>query len=182
MALHIQKKYLLVINITGGIAVLFSYIQGLLTHPEAGPLLWGEVPAVLMPLYTVSMFSAAAGYLLFTWFISFHLNADEVKIAGRFSYILFNALYILILAPSALWMPLTFIMLEQPSLVTWVAIRVVLAAVGIGSAGMLAALLSVRPRAPLWAFIPAVIGAIAFCVQTALLDALVWPAFFPLKF
>ncbi|PKL38865.1 MAG: hypothetical protein CVV44_08325 [Spirochaetae bacterium HGW-Spirochaetae-1] len=182
MSLHSQKKYLLVVNIVGGIAVLFSYIQGLQAHPEAGPLLWGEVPAAIMPLYTISMFSAATGYLLFTWFILFRLNADEVKIAGRFSYVLFNALYILILAPSALWMPLTFIMLEQPSLVTWVAIRVVLAAVGIGSAGMLAALFSVRPRAPLWAYIPAVIGSIAFCVQTALLDALVWPAFFPLTF
>jgi hypothetical protein len=43
----------------------------------------------------------------------------------------------------------------------------------------LVALLTLRPRQPVWAYGLAVIGCMAFCVQTALLDAWVWPAFFP---
>jgi len=181
MSLSIQKKYLLAINIIGGSSVIFSYIYSLLKHPEAGPALWGDIPKTLMPYYTVSMFSAAVGYLLFTYFLLFRLNTDEALVAGRYSYGLFNWLYVVILIPSALWMPLTFAMIGHPSLWTWIAIRAVLAAVGIGSLCMLAALIWVQPRTPAWAHILALIGAIAFCIQTAILDALVWPAFFPLN-
>jgi hypothetical protein len=77
-------------------------------------------------------------------------------------------------------MPLTFAMLEEPSLPLWYAIRLTLAIVGLASVGILAALLTVRPREPGIAHRAAVIGSVAFCIQTALLDALVWPAFFPL--
>jgi hypothetical protein len=70
-------------------------------------------------------------------------------------------------------------MLGSPGPGLWIAIRLVLAVVGLGSLGLLAALLAVRPREPAWAHVLAVAGCAAFAVQTALLDALVWPAFFP---
>jgi hypothetical protein len=90
-----------------------------------------------------------------------------------------NRWYLLILVPSALWMPLTFRMLEAPSLGLWIAIRLVLGLVGLGSVGFLAALVGMRDsRSPVGRAL-AIVGAIAFVVQTAILDALVWPAYFP---
>jgi hypothetical protein len=76
-------------------------------------------------------------------------------------------------------MPLTFSLLDTWSPGLWVAIRVVLALVGIGSLGLLAALITLTPARPRALHLLAIAGAIAFCVQTALLDATVWPAYFP---
>ncbi|MBN2158361.1 MAG: hypothetical protein JW807_03125 [Spirochaetes bacterium] len=181
MNFHNQKLILLVINIIGGAAVLGSYAIGIITHPDTRGALWGEVPRTLMPYYTVSMFCAAAGYLAFTYFIMFRLDPDEVSVAGHFSYSLFNWLYAFILVPSALWMPFTFALIGQPALLTWVAVRLVLAITGIASLLLLASVVMVQPAAPVWAHRIAVVGCAAFCVQTVLLDAIVWTAYFPFK-
>ena len=45
--------------------------------------------------------------------------------------------------------------------------------------GLPAALLALRPRQPRWAYWLAVAGSLPFALQTAVLDALLWPAFFP---
>ena len=100
-------------------------------------------------------------------------------IADRFGYGSFKWIYALILLPSALWMPLTFGMIENPSSGLWLSIRLTLAAVGIGSLMLVAALLQLQPRSPNGAYRLAVVGSIAFTFQTAVLDALVWPAYFP---
>jgi ABC-type amino acid transport system permease subunit len=107
----------------------------------------------------------------------FRLN--PVKVAGvRLDFGVFNAIYALILIPSALWMPLTFAMLEAPSEGLWWTIRLTLAAVGIGALGLLAGLVAVRPSGPSLAHKLGVAGSVAFFSQTAVLDALVWPAYF----
>ena len=168
-----------VLNVVGGIAVIGSYAHGFATHPDAGGALWGGVPPALRPIYTLSMLLAAAGYFLFTSFLLFRVDPDRARVGGRFGYGWFNLLYALMLFPSALWMPLTFAMLAAPSPALWAAIRLVLALVGLGSLGLLAALVGITPRQPRVAHRLAVVGAIFFSVQTALLDALVWPAFFP---
>ena len=124
------------------------------------------------------MFLAAAGYFAFTFFLMYRLN-PAANGSERFGLGTFNVLYALILVPSALWMPLTFTMLEAPSAGLWLAIRLTLAVVGIGSVGLLVGLVVVRPHPPSLAHKLAVVGSLAFCVQTAVLDALVWPAFFP---
>jgi hypothetical protein len=180
--MHRQKWILVFINVAGGAAVLGSYAHGLATHPETRNALWGNVPASLMPFYTVSMLTAALGYFAFTYFVLFRLDAGTARVAGRFPYALFNWLYGLMLAPSALWMPLTFSMMEEPSQGLWFAIRAVLSLAGLASLGLLAALITVRPGEPAWARRLAVFGCALFCVQTALLDALVWTAYFPLEF
>jgi hypothetical protein len=46
---------------------------------------------------------------------------------------------------------------------------------------LLAALLTLCPKDGSVVYWLAVVGSIAFCVQTALLDALVWPVYFPVK-
>ena len=173
-----QRRFMLWINLLGGAAVLASYVVGLRTHPGSSAGLWGHVPQAILPLYGASMLLAAAGYFAYTTFLLFRVNPDEARIACRFRFGLFNVLYALILVPSALWMPLTLRMLEQPSAGLWLGICLVLAAVALGSLGLLGALLSLRPQQPRWAYWLAVAGSVTFSIQTVLLDAVVWTAFF----
>jgi hypothetical protein len=149
-----------------------------MTYPARAGDFWGGVPDGLRSLYTVNMFLAAAGYFAFTFFLMYRLKPTTGG-SSRFGLGTFNALYALILIPSALWMPLTLAMLESPSDGLWWAIRLTLAAVGIGSLGLLVGLVAVRPSPPSLAHKLAVLGSLAFCFQTAILDALVWPAYFP---
>jgi hypothetical protein len=85
----------------------------------------------------------------------------------------------MILIPSALWLPLTSAMVQQPSNLLWLGILLVLAVVGLGSMGLLLALLTLQPRQPTAAYWLAVLGAVAFCFQTTVLDLFVWTGLFP---
>jgi hypothetical protein len=180
--LHRAKMALLIINVLGGAAVLGSYVDGFLAHPRSASALWGNVPAFLLPFYAVSMLAAAAGYLAFTFFILVRLDPDETRIGGRFFYRVFLWLYAVILAPSALWMPLTFATLAAPSPVLWAVVRIVLAIVGLAALALLVALLGTRPGSHRGARGLAIAASILFFIRTGILDALVWPAFFPRGF
>jgi hypothetical protein len=173
-----NKLLMLVINLLGGAAVLGSYAWGIRTHPNATDILWGGVPTSVRPVYAAGMFLAAAGYFAFSYFIIFRLNPDETRVWHRVGFDAFNVAYAAILIPSALWMPLTFAALEAHSLWIGWLVRVVLAAVGFASLSLLALVLKVEPRRPAWAYWLAVIGSAAFCVQTVILDGIVWSAFF----
>ena len=176
--MHSEQLILLGMMAAGGALVIASYIHGFLTHPTTRGNAWGGVPAALKPLYITSMLLAAAGYFAFSYFILFELNPDEVLIADRFDFAVFFAIFAVILLPSAMWMPLTFAMLDQPKKGLWLAIRLTLALVGLASITLLVALLTLNTREPGVAYWFAVGGAAAFCLQTAVLDMLVWPAFF----
>jgi hypothetical protein len=180
--LHRAKVTLLGINIVGGIAVLGSYLWGILANSGTTTALWGSVPASFLPVYTASMFAAAAGYLAFTYFILVKADPEAVMIARHFSYRAFHWLYVAILVPSAFWMPLTFAMLAAPAPLLWAAIRLVLAIVGLSSVALFLALLGTRNGGPAWSRRLAIVGSILFLIQTTILDAVVWPAFFPLRF
>lgn len=176
--MHPTHRSLLWLNLLGGIAVLGSYAWGLAAHPQTRGQLWGGVPDSLRPLYTASMLLAAVGYFAFSFFVFFRLDPSRVAV-GRFGFGVFHVLYALILLPSALWLPLTFAMLDAPSAPLWAGIRTVLALVGVGSLGLVAALAVAGPADAPVARAVAIAGALAFSFQTALLDALVWPAYFP---
>lgn len=176
--MHPKKWLLLAINLLGGAAVLGSYAYGMRTHPNATNVLWGGVPASIRPFYTASMFLAAAGYFAFIYFILFRLDPDKTRIWHRSGFGAFNILFAAILIPSALWMPLTFAAAEATSVVLLWVVRLVLAVVGLASLSLLVALLNVEPRHPPWAYWLAVLGCVAFCLQTAVLDMIVWSAYF----
>jgi hypothetical protein len=173
-----QVRSLIALNVIGGIAVLVSYAIGLGSESSAGNALWGGVPEGLRLFYTVNMFLAAAGYFLFTPYILFRLRPETTRIAGRFGYGLFHILYALVLFPSAIWLQLTEVMIAQPSGWMWAVVRVDLAFVGLGALGLLVSLLTLDSPVPRGRTL-AVIGLLPFCLQTAVLDASVWPAFFP---
>jgi len=176
--MHTKKWLMLLINVIGGAAVLGSYVWGFQTYPGAGDVLWGGVPENIRPFYTANMFVAAAGYFVFVFFTLFRLSPSETRVFGRFGFGLFNLIYAAILIPSALWMPLSLLAVElnSPALV-WL-VRFDLAVVGLASLGLFLSLLKVKPARPRWAQTLAVIGSIGFCIQTVLLDAIIWGALF----
>ncbi len=176
--MHKQKWVLLFINLLGGSAVIGSYIWGFRAFPDAGQVLWGGVPLAIRPFYTAGMLLAAIGYFAFTYFIFFRLKVDETRVFSRYGYGAFNIIYAIILVFSAIWMPRTFSALQgsTPGLL-W-AVRLVLAIVALASLALLAALLTVQPRRPVWAHRLALVGCVGFCLQTVLLDAIVWSACF----
>jgi hypothetical protein len=166
------------INVLGGMAVIGSYAYGLLTHPGNSQALWGGVPKDLRSLYAAGMLAAALGYLAFTYHLLLRVDPSITQI-GKLGFGAFNTLYAAILVPSALWMPLTWRMIDQPGTVLWFAIRVVLGLVGLSSLGMVLALWILRPREPEGTYWLAVIGSAVFCLHTGVLDALIWPWLFP---
>ena len=175
--MHPQKKTWLAVNAVGGVAVLGSYVHGLLTHPDTRNELWGSIPPELQAVYGVTMWLAAGGYFFFSYYFLVRTEADEVRF-GRFGFGLINALYALIMIASAAWMPLTFAYLDQPSTALWLAVRVDLLGVGVGSIGLIVALFTMKPRAEGLTAVLALLGLLLFAVQTAFLDPLVWPQFF----
>jgi hypothetical protein len=172
-----QQIVLLIINIIGGAAVIGSYIYGFNTQSGGANILWGGVPENIRPVYFISMILSALGYFAFLYYILFRISPSEAVIASTFGFSLFFAIFILMLLPSALWMPLTNFYVSDPSTGTWVMIRTVLALVGIGSIALLWALLSLPAREGVSYWL-AVTGSGYFAFHTAILDAIVWAALF----
>ncbi len=176
--MHPQKKKWLVINVVGGIAVLGSYAHGLITHPDTRDMLWGAMPSPLKSIYGVTMWLAAAGYLVFMHHVFFRIDAGEARIGQHFGFGVINACCAAVVFASALWMPLTFAYLAEPSTALWVLIRVDLLIVGAGAIGLIVALFTLTPRPGGGAGAITILALLPFALQTAFLDAFVWPAFF----
>ena len=177
--MNTQQIALGLINIVGGILVLGSYAHGIITHPANRDAIWGGVPEAIKPLYTANMLFAAAGYLAFTYFVMFSLNRDSAQLANLSGFKVFYIIYAFILFTSALWMPLTYAALGNPGsgLYLW-AVRVTLVIVGLASLALLGVLLSLHSSEASPVYWLAVAGSVFFCIQTAVLDAVVWTAYF----
>ena len=178
-AMHPARKTMLWLNVLGGVAVLGSYAIGLTTHPLTRSEVWGNVPEGIRPLYSANMFFAAAGYLTFSYLLFFRTDPGAQRAAVGFGYGTWNWLYAGVLIPSALWMPLTFAMVDAPSPGLWLAIRATLGIVGLSALGFLVGLVKIRRHDPRPLNACAIAGACFFAIQTAVLDALIWPAYFP---
>ena len=174
-----EQRVLAAINLGGGTAVLASYAWGALAQPAAMGALWGGVPEAARGLYVTNMFVAAFGYFLFTPYILFRLLPGVAELGGRSSVSVLASLYVAVLLPSALWLPLTAWMVESPSALLWWLIRADLALVALGSAGLLGTLWFLGPEKRARGHALAVLGLFAFCLQTVVLDAIVWPLYFP---
>ncbi|NIM89870.1 MAG: hypothetical protein GTO17_02865 [Candidatus Aminicenantes bacterium] len=177
--MHLHKRIMLGINVLGGTAVISSYVYGFLTNPTDSGSLWGGIPDSMKPFYVTSMFMAAAGYFLYSYFLLFRANPNVIRVARWFGFSIFNMIYVLILFPSALWMPLTFKMIAAPNPLLSIAIRLILWCIGLFSLILVIALLCLRPRKPAIAYWLAVVGSIVFFVQTGILDAIIWVIHFP---
>ena len=173
-----QQIILLVIIIVGGLAVIGSYVFGLRAQPGSGNALWGGVPEWLRPFYAISMVISAIGWFAFATFILFRINPTQVTIAGRFDFSLFYVIFLGILIPSALWMPLTQMMPQHPGKALWIGIRLVLVLVGLFSCALVWALLTLKTREPHLHYWLAFAGSAYFAFHTVVLDMILWPALF----
>ena len=174
----IQHIILLVINIIGGAAVIGSYIFGLSAQSGGANVLWGGVSANIRPVYTVSMILSALGYFAFLYYIFFRLDPAQTSIAGVSGFTLFYVIFLLILIPSAFWMPLANVYVGNPSTGMLVLVRIVLVIVGLASIALLWALLTLQGKVPGISYWLAVVGSGYFTFHTTVLDAIVWSALF----
>jgi hypothetical protein len=62
-----EKRWLIFIILSGGLAVLGSYVYGFVSYPGAADILWGGVPQGIRPVYTANMFLAATSFFVFTY-------------------------------------------------------------------------------------------------------------------
>ena len=173
-----QHIILLVINILGGAAVIISYIAGLSGQSGGANVLWGGVPSNIRPVYTISMILSALGYFAFLYFIFFRLVPSETTISGIFGFSLFYIIFLLILIPSAFWMPLTNMYVSNPTTAIWISIRTILAIVGLASIALVWALLTLQGKNEGLAYWLAIAGSGYFAFHTAILDAIIWAALF----
>jgi hypothetical protein len=124
---------------------------------------------------------AAVSYLLFLYFIFFHLDASSLTIWGLPGFMVLDIIFMAILVFSAFWMPLTYRLIDTQWKGWWFYIRLVLFVVGVASLALLLALLSLGPQEPAWSYWLAVSGAAVFFLQTGIMDAFIWPLGFPYK-
>ncbi|MFV8750543.1 hypothetical protein ACNOYE_08315 [Nannocystaceae bacterium ST9] len=178
--MHPARRRLVWMQLVGGPLVLASYAYCILRFPEASAMMWGGVPDSLRPLYTAWMFVAAAGYFAYGYLFLVRVDPDEVRVLGRgYGWIALS--YALVLFPSAIWMPATKWLLDDPSALRFWLMRIDLFAVAAGSIGLLIAAVKLEPRPSGWVRGVAIAGAIGFAIQTVVLDALIWPALFPVR-
>jgi len=175
--MHPFRRSLLLMIIFGGSAVLGSYVLALVGEPSLQSGLWGGLPESLKGMYTVNMFLAAGAFFPATFLLGFKTDLDDFSGQAGLSFTALMAAYAAILMPSALWLPLTALYIQDPSTLLWIAIRVVLLAVGGGASTVAYMLIRRAQKGPLLAW-----GAVAFFfffwLQTMILDAIVWPYFY----
>ena len=176
-----QSLIFLLLNLTGGSAVLGSYAHGLLKNTELRSELWGAVPDHIRPYYTICMFLAAIGYFFFTGYILQYVSFDTTQIFGCYNFTIINLLYAGFLIPSALWIYMTFAMIINPSVLLWIGIRIILFTIGFSSIGLFLAFFFSNFEKSSWLFYAGIAGLIPFSIQTMILDAIVWPYYFPMK-
>jgi uncharacterized membrane protein YGL010W len=168
-----------VLNVVGGTAVLASYASAFRHPPEVRDALWGGVPTALQPVYTASMLAAALGYFSMTWLFVFGKPAYPDARRPHHDRAMLAA-YGLILGPSARWLPLTVELILAPNALLYWLVRLVLFGVAAGALIVLVRTAQhARAGKGALRWLP-LAGALAFCLQTVVLDALVWPAFYPL--
>ena len=173
-----HKRPLWWINLLGISIFLATATYGLATHWEEKGELWGGVPDELIPLYAVLLILAPLGYLLVTHLLLFKVDAKSTHTIGNLGFKVFPWLYLAILIPSALWMPLTFSMIDNPSEGLWLLIRLILWLVALVSLLLLVIVLKMKAGNRDNSYNIAVMGAALLCTQTVLMDAVIWVADF----
>jgi hypothetical protein len=171
--MHPERRCFLALQLALGPAVLGSYALGVARWPEAVAAMWGGVPESLRGVYGAWMFVAAAGYAAFTPALFLGADPARVRLLFGWPYQALHGIYAALLGGSILWLPLTKLHLD--GVLPFAVVVLDLWVVAASSLALLAITLRIAPPLPgAWRTL-APLGAALFCVQTVLLDALVWP-------
>ena len=172
--MHPERRIFLALQLALGPSVLASYAICFRLWPETVAAMWGGVPQAARGLYTAWMFVAAAGYAVFTPALFLHTDPDRARLAFGWGYRALHVFYAALLLGSILWMPLTRWHLDGA--LPFALVVADLWVVATASLALLATTLRLAPPLPGAWRVAAALGAGAFCVQTVLLDAVLWPA------
>ena len=169
----IKKRNILflLVNLILGFAVILSYIWGLVYYPEYGSALWGKVETNNIPYIIFSMFLAAVGYFVFSFYF---LNYKKFQTFNTLEYLYILSLYIVILFFSALWMPLSIGFINTNNNFFLILDLVSLYLVGISSLLLTIFLIQDKSlrRKLIWKL--AVLGGFQFTFHTLIIDAIYW--------
>ena len=176
--LMLQKYLFILINLTLGSVLLFTYYRGVTNNTDISSKLWGNVPQYLTPYIVSSMFIAAIGYFIFTYFILCKIDYNSVKIFNRFSFSFFIIIYLLILIPSCFWIDLSIQYIITGNLLLWKLIVLILYTVGISSIILLLSLISINPNNGSILYKLSIFGCSCFVFHTMCLDGLLWTLLF----
>ena len=170
-----NQKIFLFIQIVFGTLVPLSYVLGLGENTDA---MWGGVPNNIRPIYTVSMLISAAGFFVFSTYTFLKVFKESFTLPYCLKKWTIHLSYILILIPSALWIPLVNVMLEKPSDLIWFSIRTVLLLVALGTLSLLILILKAKKDKKDLFYSATIFGLIWFLFHTGVLDAIIWPYLF----
>ena len=160
------------VQVVGGLCVLGSYAQGISSHPETAQLLWGAIPEQVWTPYSLCMPPAALGYLVLAWVL-------WTRLPETASLVTCTGWYVLFLGCSTAWMPLCFQLLDGGSSMLWWPIQGVLLGAAIALLALGRSLWASRHSISPGAYRLALVGWCFISWQCVVLDALVWPRFFP---
>ena len=105
------------VNLVGGIAVLGSYVVGLYLYPDFRNALWGGVTGSWKTIFTVSMFFAAAGYLVFCYSMTISDAANKSSFFGGHTFSILAAFFLI---SASVWMPATLKYLASDDNLWWI--------------------------------------------------------------
>jgi hypothetical protein len=169
---------LLVVMLMGGLGVIGSYAQGLISHPGSIKVLWGKISGPFRTIYFISMLLSALGYFAFAYYLLFRVDPATALVTDTLGFEVFFAAITGMLLFSSLWMPFTYSYVDKPNKGTWLMIRVVLFLVALSSCALVWALLSLHDKTPPGPYWVAVVGAGYFALHTTMLDAFLWPVLY----
>jgi len=152
-----------------GLGVILSYLWGIIYNDDPS-LLWGRVNENHIPYIVLSMLLGAIGYLIFSSFFLYikKLNSLTFK---QFKYLI--NLYICILFPSSLWMPLSVLYLNTGNKLILVTDLLCLYIVGLSALLLTKFIIDNKiENSMIWKL--SVIGGLQFVFHTLILDAVYW--------
>jgi hypothetical protein len=124
------------------------------------------------------MIISAAGFLAVLYYVFFRLTPGDVVIDGGLGFEILFPIFVVILAPSALWLPSSKLYVDGPSVFRWVMVRTVLLLVGLASIAMAWVFFALEVGDRDAAYWAATVGACYFAFHTFVLDAIIWAALF----
>ena len=169
----------LIVNVIGGVAVLGGYAGFLSVFPEQRASLWGGIEGGWRSVFVISMFVAAAGYLIFTYCVLFRsapYGFSSRLMKSKHSVSTFSSIF---LGAAAVWMPATITYLDTGSLAWWIIAGVSLWITALTLAAMTAIVVLSPSAVPSpFARIMAIVGISYITFHCLVFDAIVWVSLF----